>query len=256
MSGFELVMLVAGGALLALTLFAASHGIELMPVARSTRDTLRRAMPVASALAALLYTLFAVDVLLSPHPKVAAAAMVGVLATFVIASWSALVDIAAGVFLKAGDLCQPGDYISIDDLHGRIATLGLRVLVLETSDGDEALIPYSRISRDRLLRTPAVEGVTPHVFRLAIPDRGSPAELKSAVRRTAMLQHWSAVSRPPEIAIDGEELEVTVFSVDPDRGPDIEAAVRLALGEPGEVVAVSPPSRKRAVAEVTNGSAE
>ena len=60
-------------------------------------------------------------------------------------------------------------------------------------------------------------------------DDGSPAELKARVRRSAMLVHWSAISRPPEVILGDGHLEVTVYAIDPDRGPDIEAAVRRDL---------------------------
>lgn len=228
-SGLDLLVVLAGAAILALILLGVRGAFSVLPVAKSTRDAVRRALPIAAAGVALIYALVAVSLLFAGQPLVAAVATMLVLGAFVTVSWSALRDVASGVFLKAGDLCQVGDHVRIDDLHGRIIEMGPRVLVLETSDGDEALIPYSHIARDRLLRTPAVEGVTPHVFQLSVPDGQSPAELKARVRRSAMLVHWSAISRTPEIALSDGQLEVTVYAVDPDRGPDIEAAVRRGL---------------------------
>jgi hypothetical protein len=228
-SSLDLLVILAGAAILAAVLLAVRGAFGLLPVAKSTRDAVRRALPVAAAGVALIYALVAVTILFADQPMVAAIATVLVIGAFVVVSWNALRDLASGVFLKAGDICQPGDHIRIDDLQGRVAHMGLRVLVLETSDGDEALIPYSRIARDRLLRTPAVEGVTPHVFQLSVPPELSPATLKTQVRHSAMLEHWSAVSRAPEIALHDGQLEVTVYAVDPDRGPDIEAAVRRAV---------------------------
>lgn len=228
-SSLDLFVLLAGAAILAVVLLVIRSAVDLLPVAKSTRDAARRALPIASAGTALIYALIAVSVLFADQPAVAAIATVLVLGAFVLVSWSALHDVASGVFLKAGDICQTGDHVRIDDLNGRIVHMGLSVLVLETSDGDEALIPYSRIARDRLLRTPAEEGVTPHVFRLPIGN-ASPAALKARVRRSALLVHWSTVSRAPEVTLHGDHLEVTVYAVDPDRGPDIEAAVRAGLG--------------------------
>ncbi len=249
MIGFDLVLLLAGAAALATILLAIRGVLELLPLAKATRDGARRALPMVTAGATLLYALVTVSVLFSSQPVVAAIANVLVLGGFVIVSWNALHDVASGIFLKAGDVCQVGDHVRIDDLHGRIIQLRLRVLVLETSDGDEAVIPYSKIAKERLLRTPAVEGVTPHVFRLVVDHDDSPAELKARVRRSAMLVHWSAVSRPPEVILADGQLEVTVYAIDPDRGPDIEAAVRRELGEPqagprSEERATEPPPRR------------
>lgn len=242
MSSFDLLLLLAGAVALTAVLFAARGVLEILPLAKATRDATRRALPMVTAGATLLYALVTVSVLFSSQPVVAAIASVLVLGGFVIVSWNALHDVANGIFLKAGDVCQVGDHVRIDDLHGRIIQLRLRVLVLETSDGDEALIPYSKIAKNRLLRTPAVEGVTPHVFRLPLDDDDSPAEMKARVRRSAMLVHWSAISRPPEVILADGHLEVTVYAIDPDRGPDIEAAVRRDLGEPQ----VGPRSQERA----------
>ncbi|HHH30884.1 MAG TPA: mechanosensitive ion channel [Polyangiaceae bacterium] len=239
MTSFDLMLLLAGAAALAAVLLAVRAALTILPLAKSTRDAARRALPMVTGAAVVLYALVAVSVLFSSQPVVAAIASVLVLGGFVIVSWNALHDVANGIFLKAGDVCQVGDHVRIDDLHGRIIQMRLRVLVLETSDGDEALIPYSRIADNHLLRTPAVEGVTPHVFRLPIDDDVSPAELKSRVRRSAMLVHWSAISRPPEVILGDGHLEVTVYAIDPDRGPDIEAAVRRDLN------GVAPRSRER-----------
>lgn len=238
----DLLLLLAGAVALAAVLFAVRAVLELLPLAKATRDAARRALPLVTGVAALFYALVAVSVLFASQPTVAAIASVLVLGGFVIVSWNALHDLANGVFLKAGDVCQVGDHVRIDGLHGRIIQMRLRVLVLETSDGDEALIPYSRIAKDRLLRTPAVEGVTPHVFRLRMDDDDSPADVKTRVRRSAMLVHWSAISRPPEVIFGDGHLEVTVYAIDPDRGPDIEAAVRRDLAEPQ----LGPHSRERA----------
>jgi hypothetical protein len=225
-------------------LLAIRFVIEIAPVDRSRREAARRAMPVLAWAAALAFALLSVQTLLSEQPIVAAVAMVVVVAGFALASAPALRDVTAGVFLKAGQICREGDHVRAGDLEGRVAHMGLRVMVLETREGEEAIIPYGRLSRERLIRAPSLDAVSPHVFRLRLPDGGG-GDFKARIRRRALLCHWAAVSRDPEfLAIDGH-LEVTVYAIDPDRGPDIEAAIRADLEGPDEHPERAPASEER-----------
>ncbi len=234
---FDLVFLVGGAAGLGVLLLALRSGVELIPVTRTRRDALRRSLPVVAGALALIYGVAAVRVLFSDQPAFAALGTALVLVGFVVLAFGPLRDVVSGVVLKAGRVCERGDHVRIDDLHGRILEMGLRVLVLETSDGEEAVIPYSRVARDRVLRTSGQDSVSPHVFRVRAPTSMSLAETKALVRRRALLVHWSAVSRLPELVATDEGFEVTVYAIDADHGPDIEAEVRRALAE------AEPPTR-------------
>jgi small-conductance mechanosensitive channel len=231
MNGIVVDMLFAsaGAAVLAVLALLVRGAVDILPLSRTRRENISRALPIAAIVVIFAYCLAVVRTLLAAHPTVAAVAMVLVIVGFIAVSWSALRDIISGVFIKAGRVCREGDHVRIDELHGRIAHMGLRILVLETSDGEEAIIPYARLAGDRLLRTPALESISPHVFRLPVQDNAATAQVKTRIRETALLSHWSAASRTPDITSHGGELEVTVYSIDPDRGADIEARVRAAL---------------------------
>ena len=224
----DLVLVLVYAAIFAGGLLAIRGGIEIAPVDRSRREVARRAMPVLAWAASLAFALLAAQTLLSGQPVVAAVAMVVVVAGFALISAPALRDVTAGVFLKAGQVCRAGDHVRAGDLEGRVARMGLRVMVLETREGEEAIIPYGRLARERLIRAPSLDAVSPHVFRLPLPP-GGVGELKARVRRRALLSHWAAVSRDPEFLVLGDHIEVTVYAIDPDRGPDIEGEIRGAL---------------------------
>ncbi len=226
----DLVFLAGGAALLVAGLFAFRSFVEIVPVTRAQRDTLRRTVPVLTALLALIYCVVTVRVLLATEPAFAAAGTALVLVGFVVLAFGPMRDVVSGVVLKAGRVCQQGDHVRLDDLHGRITSMGLRVLVLETNEGEEAVIPYSRVARERVLRTAGVESVSPHVFRVRLPTTLTLSATKTLIRQRAMLVHFSAVSRLPEVSVSGETVEVTVYTLDADHGPDIEAEVRKALG--------------------------
>ena len=225
------VLVVVGGALLLLALLlGARQLLEIVPLSKARRETLARVGPVAGAMVALLYCLWSVRLLFQSAPTYMPLLVGLVLVGFTVASWSALRDFIAGVFVKAGRVCRDGDHVRIADVEGRIVRMGQRVLVLETSDGDEAIVPYSQVARERLLRTSGGDAVTPHVFNASRPASLPLAELKATVRRSALSVHWCAVSREPDVAVDDDgRLEITVYSIDADRGFEIEAAVQSAL---------------------------
>lgn len=229
--GVDLVIL-AGGALICLALVLGMRWlVEIIPVTRARRDAMRRSVPVVAALLALLFSVAAVRMMLATRPAYAAVGTTLVLLLFAALAFGPLRDAVSGVVLKAGRVCQQGDHVRIDDLSGRIVEMGLRVLVIETTEGEEAIIPYSRVARDRLVRTSGEEAVTPHVFRVRMPASLTLTATKSLIRQRAMLVHWSVISRQPEVSVTGEGIEVTVYAVDADRGPEIEAEVRRALAE-------------------------
>ena len=239
----SLVLDLAWVAVLAAALYVVLRGakwaLDLAPMQKERRDLVNRATPIVGALAALVFALFAARAVFEDHPNALPLAMALVVAAFVAASWNALRDFLSGVIIKGGRICSEGDNVRIGDVAGRVESMGLRVLTLRTPHGDEAVIPYGSIARGAVLRTPVMEAVVPHVFRMRVPSGISVVDLRALVRDSAIRCHWSSIVREPEIQTAGEgELEVTVFALDADRGATVEAVVRAAaqplLAESGE----------------------
>lgn len=246
--GIDLVMLAGGAVICVAALMAMRALVEIIPVTRARRETLRRSIPVVATAIALLFCVAAVRLMLATQPGFAAIGTSLVLLLFAVLAFGPMRDVVSGVFLKAGRVCQEGDHVRIDDLSGRITHMGLRVLVIETTEGEEAIIPYSRVARDRMVRTSGVETVSPHVFRVRMPTTITLSATKTLIRQRALLVHWSAISRTPEISVTGEGVEVTVYAIDADRGPEIEAEVRRALAT------VDPPAATAAKLDSTGAS--
>lgn len=224
---FELLLVTLGAVALLGALLAVRWLLRLLPMRRERRDALHRAAPVAGTLVTLAYALVATTWLFSDYPRYVPVGLALVVAAFVGASWQTLRDVVSGVVLRAGSSLGPGDQVRIETVRGRVAKLGWRTVVIETREGEEALLPYSRVARSRLLRTSSRAGVTMHVFHLRTPEQLSIAEVRAAVRETALGVHWSAISRVPEVAaVTDGAFEVTVYALEPDRASDIEAAVR------------------------------
>ncbi len=209
---------------------AGQFTVEVAPLSAERRDLLRRAYPVFAAATVLGYLLFSAGLFFEDYPEHFPVAVAVILGVALAASWFGVRDVIAGVFLKAGRVCRVGDYVRVGDVQGRVERMGLRALIVETARGEEAIVPFSRLARESVLRTPVSERGTLHVFELTLDGAPSVAETKRRIREAALACHWSAIAREPEIAVlDAQRYEVTVFALDPDRVREVEAAVRAAL---------------------------
>jgi small-conductance mechanosensitive channel len=226
---FDLVILALFGALLAALLWAAHWGVSLLPTSKERRSQISRATPVIATVVALGYVLLAARTLFRSHPAYSPLVLALVVAGFVGAAWPSMRDFLAGVALRSSRVCQTGDYVRIGDVTGRITSMGYRVLSIETTGGDEAIIPYASIARDAVIRTRSLGGVCPHRFRIKAPPKLAFADARERIAEAAMLCHWSAFVREPEITPDADELDITVFALDSAHGPEIEALVRKRL---------------------------
>lgn len=214
--------------------------VEYVPMGADRHETLARARPLVGTLVVLLYMLFAAGVVFKAHPGQLPLALGFVVVGFVVASWTAVRDVVSGVFLKAGRVCRVGDHVRVGNVEGRVERMGLTVLVIETREGDEAVLPYSGVARQSILRTPVIDSVAPHVFRVERPDGLSLSALRSLIRERAMSSHWASITREPDVEpVADDAVEVTVFALDADHAPEVESAVRGALEQPasGAVVA-------------------
>ncbi len=231
--GFELQvgLFLVGGVLLALVLLGLSRLTTLVPMRRERRESVGRAVPVVGLLLFLPYLLFALRAILRNTGQVQALTFLAFIGLGVISAWFVVRDLIAGVVLKAGRICSVGDRLVVGDLEGRVVRMGVRTLTLETSHGEEALVPYSSMSRSAVVRTPAVEGVAPHVFRVQTGGDVSVSDARRAVLEAALCAHWASVVRQPQIKALGEHTyEVTVFALNGDYAMDVEAAVLKTTG--------------------------
>ncbi len=225
----ELALLGVGGLALLLVMYGIGKASALLPMKKSRRELWTRAQPVLGLLLVFAYLAFAARLVLRDTSEIQPLAFVALGAGFAAAAWFAVRDFVAGVVLKAAKLCQVGDRIRVDETEGRVEDMGLRALVLETSQGEQAIIPYSRIARSAVMRTPAVEGVAMHVFEISAPLGHGVPEIRRAILEAAMMSHYSSIVREPQIKPLGDRrFEVTVFSLHSDYASDIEAAVRRA----------------------------
>jgi len=148
-------------------------------------------------------------------------------------SWFAIRDFINGVVIRSGLLIRVGDHIRISDaVSGRLRRLGYRTLAIDTDDGKEAIIPYSLLSRQSIVRTPVVDGVCRHAFKVAVEPTIGVVDTISTIRTAALTHHWASLARDPVVEVSGDTMcSVTVFALTNERSIEIEEAIRGALAE-------------------------
>ncbi len=228
--GFGVVWVLAWGVALYVALRGARWAVELLPFSRDRRDAIARSSPVIATIVIFLFAIFAARTLFDGDAL--PFAMVLLFVGFAAASWGAIRDFVSGVVLKAEDVCNVGDDVRIGGVEGRISKLGLRALTLQTHEGETAIVPYATIARESIVKTETVARGAAHVFGVRIAPAHSPAAARALVRRAALGSHWASIVREPEVAAgpDGE-LKVTIFALDLDHAPEVEAAVRRAVAD-------------------------
>ncbi|MGE0867570.1 MAG: mechanosensitive ion channel domain-containing protein [Kofleriaceae bacterium] len=225
-------IVVFGGALvLALLLRFGRTLLDAIPMSRARLALVTRLRPLAAAILIATYSVIAARWILASAEEHEWTAIAAIAAIVGAASWNVLRNALEGVYLRVGRSFELGDRVEIAGVAGRVHRLGARAVVLETTDGQLAIIPYTTVAAATIRREPFDEQSAFHVFRVAIPEHRPVAELKRAVHEAALLCHWSSTRRLPQVtATDDGHLEITVFPVDANHAPEIERVVRGALG--------------------------
>ncbi len=232
-SSFGLVLLILLGILLFALMRFLRRASRLIQMSKSRRAAFERALPVVEALLGLVYLLSAVPMVFKDHPQYSPIGLALVLLGFAYVSWFAIRDFITGAFLKSGQLFQTGEYIQLEQISGKVTRLGYRTLSIETENGDEAIIPYSRVSHESIVRTPLIDGVCRHSFTITTELTSPTAAVSELIRRAALNHHWSSVTHEPQVRYVGERtFDVVVFALAAARGHDIQMAVRDAVGTP------------------------
>lgn len=225
----ELAAWVLGGVLLAWLLRGLVALVEMGPVPPRVKLSIVRFAPVVELTVAVAYVASALVALQADEPAFAWT-LIALVATLVVFSWSSLYDLVLGVAYRTAAVCHVGDQVRVEDVEGRVLEVGTRALVLQTREGDEAVVPWGRVARRTLRRTQSVSGAYVHAFVLDEPAGEDFAELKRRVIAAAMQCHWaSAVHEAKVERRVGGTVEVSVFAHDSDHAPIVEAAVRHAL---------------------------
>jgi len=229
-SNFGLVIFFVLAIVLFLFIRGVRHLLNLAQLSKSRRASIERLLPVAEALIWLFFLVSGLPLIFVESPSYTPFVVGAFIVGMVWFARAVIGDFIDGVFLRASQALREGDRVTVEGQSGVVRKLGYRALRLETRDGDEVAIPYSRITRDTIVRSAEVEGAARHPFHVACPASMSAARAHQLIVRAAMDCHWSSVAREPRVELETDgRFEVTVFTLDVERGPDVERVVRSAL---------------------------
>lgn len=235
-SGFGLVLVLLFAFVLFGLLGALRWVVGRLPLSKARRATLSRFRPVLEALVSVVYLLIAVPIVFAGHREFTPLVLAVLLFGMIGVSWFAIRDFINGMFIKAGELCEVGDRVTVDQHHGVVRQLRYRVLTLVTDDGDEVVIPYGRLSRRSIVRTPRAEGAHRYAFELELPESLDPIAAIAQIKQLALSSHWASVTHPPQVEVlGGRHVRVLTFALSREHGGAIEALVRTGIVQTGTV---------------------
>jgi small-conductance mechanosensitive channel len=229
-SGLGLVAVLLFAFVLFAVLKAARWVVKQLPLSKSRRSTLARFRPVLEALTTVVYLLISVPIVFAGHREFTPLVLAILLFGMIGVSWFAIRDFVNGMSIKASQLCDVGDRVTIDEHSGVVRQLGYRVLTLAADDGTEVLIPFGRLTRQSIVRTPRAEGAHRHDFEIELPNSIDPIAAIAKIKQLALTCHWASVARTPDVEIvSGRRVIVHAFALGREHGPAIEAVVRAGL---------------------------
>ncbi|MEN0067168.1 MAG: mechanosensitive ion channel domain-containing protein [Myxococcota bacterium] len=202
--------------------------VRLAPMTQARRRSLEQWFPILQLISILGFLVLGVQGLFS-EPAYRALAVLLILFFGLWLARYTWMDLWHGAFLRAGGHVKVGDTITVEPWQGRVSRLGPRVLTIETQDGSDAIIPYSRLAARTIVRTPRVDGAHRYTFEVDVPSTDwTPQRLQ----RVALMHHWSTPSKPPEVkSVAADRFAVTVFALLPQHAADIERDVVKAVSQ-------------------------
>lgn len=228
----QLLLLAIVAVALLLLMRVSRRAVQLLPLADQQRRWLVRLGPALAGIVVAAFLVFAARLQLSGPPRPETWALLAVLLVILAAGWLALRDAIAGVLVKAGGICQTGKRIRLEELEGKITSLGVRTLTLETANGEVAVLPYRKLLQQTLYIVPEAQGLVVHRFELCVPPEMPMSKLRAWLTEAALSMHYCSVARTPELVyLRPGCYEVTVFALHPDYTSVVEFRLRKSLSE-------------------------
>lgn len=225
----ELLWVFFWGLLLVLLYLLLQRLIELLPLGDDRRARFVRAQPLIGLGLALLFSLYSTETLFSHFPTARPFARLLVLGGFFLGAGALVRDFFAGIAIRSENSLNLGDHARIGTVEGRVTAFGSRGITLESAEGATSLVPYSRAAGLELTRTLSAQIGASHTFTLSLLEDEF-SELKQRIEHAALTHHFSSTVRAPEVVLDGDNVEITLFVLAPEYAPGVKKAVLDAVG--------------------------
>ncbi|MCD4737003.1 MAG: mechanosensitive ion channel [Bacteroidales bacterium] len=179
--------------------------IPLIPVKLSSRKLLVRLMPLVEMFIWLIFFIWSIQFFWNNNQLYAIELSI-ILAVFIVwISWFSLRDFIAGAMFKANREFSENEHIVIEDNEGKIIGMKSRYLILETEEGENIYIPYSRIIGKKIVKSYPAESLMGHSFTIEIKTYGHADEqiFKSSIKSFILSLPWASITKDPQINPSG-----------------------------------------------------
>ena len=231
MSRLVLTALVAGLAAFLIaraTAFIGSRGVRAF-LNRRARPLAEIVFTISATMAVLLWLLGSQE----PDTRLA----LGIAVAAVIWTMRPMIeDMTSGWAVRMEGLVETGRWISLGGVaEGRVHTVGLRAVVVETASGDRVRIPLREFAAHAVTSADTSSASRAHSFTLEIRRPRPLAPLLAEIPAAALTSPWSSTTRQPEVKVRSETethyiIDVTTWALDPSFAANIESAVRQSVG--------------------------
>jgi len=179
--------------------------IPVIPVKLSYRKLMIRLMPLVEIFFWLIFFIWSIQFFWNNNQLYAIELSI-ILSVFIVwISWFALRDFIAGAMFKANREFSENEHIVIDDNEGKIIEMKSRYLILETEEGENIYIPYSKIIGKKIVKSYPAESLMGHSFTIEIKMKGytDEQEFKSSVKSFILSLPWASLTKDPQVSPSG-----------------------------------------------------
>lgn len=196
--------------------------------------TLARWLPTARLVFGAFAFLVVLEAFTPADPTARTLVAVGVVVALVWSARDVVRNAAAGAIVIARQAVREGDHLRVGPHHGRVVTVTLRGVQIETPDGSRTFLPGTLLHTEAATWAPGRAHSEPITFDWALPPpatKDEPQTVLALVRRLALLSPRRAPGTPVLVAHDesGARLRVTAtpFSGEEAESLRIEIVRRL-----------------------------
>ncbi|MFT4762137.1 MAG: small-conductance mechanosensitive channel [Paraglaciecola sp.] len=121
-----------------------------------------------------------------------------------------------GIIMKLGDKIQLGDSVVVNGHSGKIVEFGNRDIKMESTIGEEILIPYRLANTEIKIGQKSKPKILFKTFVLDENIKTSSTELKQKIEQAIYTNPWIIISSPVTISMEGQKATLNFYVLNND----------------------------------------
>lgn len=160
----------------------------------------------------------------------------GLLAVIIVLwiSWYYLRDLIAGIMIRREGFIKTGENVAIGEAKGKVVSIGLQGLQLETGREEVIFIPYQQVSSQTIRKTSIQGHRQAHIFSIELSGDISAIMARKKILRAILLAPNVVSGEAVDINVraqdtSGRHIEISVLLYDLERASETEQFIRGEL---------------------------